>query len=216
MSWAGSAPAVPASPGTDPAGPVSLEGDWYVLVHYRDEGSDDGQQYWDDEIWRFARRGGRLSWSLHPHVSLRDTTGRTETLPSGEEARTVGAWSPSPAQLEEIRSALELDGHESRAKSLRGSPESGWRSTGALRSQSASMIAYHESWSIEAPRDKPVFARVDTMGSARTDTAEGRTAFETSEVLDGGNELRGVYERDGRLRGRFRMIRIAVGGASAR
>jgi len=69
------------------------------------------------------------------------------------------------------------------------------------------VIGYHESWRIDDPQGLPVFTRRDSMGSGRTETAEGLTLFTTREVLDGGAELRGDYERDGERRGRFRMLR---------
>lgn len=191
--------------------PEDLLGDWYVLVHYRDSGAEDPQQpLWDDEIWRIAPSGGRLSWTLYPHVALRDDEGRFETLPSGVEARTTVHWSPSPSQLTEIRGALQLDDHESRTKSLRGSSQAGWRSAEATRAASASMIAYQESWSIRGPAGARELVRQVVFEAARTDRLEGRTVYTIRESRDGGDEFTGDYSRDGREVGEFRMLRIQL------
>ena len=74
-----------------------------------------------------------------------------------------------------------------------------------MRSQSASIIGYHETWTIEGLPDLPVFAKTDVMGSGRTEDAEGRTEYATTEVR--GDVLEGAYQRDGHQRGTFRMIR---------
>jgi len=205
-------------PAPEPVLPTAadgLVGDWYVLVHYRDRDAEDPEQIqWDDQIWRLVARRGGLEWTLYPHVVLRDRTGRFERLPSGAEARTVGAWSPSPAQLDEIRAGLTLDEHEARSKRLRLAASGGWASDEAMRPASASAVAYAESWTIEGPPGRPVFVRRATLGSPRTDPARGRTVFTTREGSPGGDELRGDYERDGRLVGRFRMIRMRDAGGT--
>lgn len=205
-------PGVPRS-GAAAASPTPLlDGDWYVLVHYRDARADDPDAlFWDDEIWRFARRGdGRLVWTLHPHVGLRDATGRFDRLPSGAEARTSGAWTPNEAQREEIETALVLDDHEVRTKRLQGSPADGYRSRGAMRPASASAVAYQEAWSVEAPAGLPELTRRATLVSGRADAAEGLTSFRTTAVSDDRAELRGAFVRDGHLVGEFRATRIRV------
>lgn len=179
-------------------------------------GDDPGPVDWDDEIWRLDAQGDRLVWTLHPHVVFRDPSGRFVRLPSGSEARTAGAFLPSAAQRAEIARGLELDAHASRRKTLRGTPSGGYRSAGAMRHASASAIAYGETWAIEGPPARPVFVRHARLASGRTDPAEGRTTFTTRRVLAGGDELRGDYERDGRLVGEFRMIRMGVGEDEAR
>ena len=91
------------------AEPPELAGDWYVLVHYRDTaGEDPDQLFWDDEVWRFEPHADGLRWTRHPHVTLRDDTGRTEKLPGGPQGpgprpaetknlRDVGIWGGRPA-----------------------------------------------------------------------------------------------------------------------
>jgi len=212
-------------PERDAEAPVALAGDWYVLVHYRDEEHaeapdqavpDPEQLFWDDEVWRLEERDGALVWTRHPHVTLDDPSGRYTSLPSGRKARTTGAWSPSPAQLDEVRDGLEPDPQEARTRTLRGSPERGYRSTGQPRAASASAITYGEQWSIGGLPARPEFVREDTLASARAGAAEGRTVFTTREVLAGGDELRGTYARDGVLSGRFRMIRIRLAEQASR
>lgn len=202
----------------DRADAVDLDGSWYVLVHYRDRGGDGPDEVqWLDAVWRFASEGvggdhaiaPRLRWTIFEGVRLRDARGRFEVTRDGRRARTLGAWQPDEAQLAEIRAGLAVDDHAARAKTLRRDAAGGWRSTGAAQARSASSIAYHEAWRIDAPTTAPVFTRVDAMGGGRTDRLSGTTRFLTREVLAGGDELLGdFYRDDGVLEGSFRMWRM--------
>jgi hypothetical protein len=189
------------------------EGEWYVLIHYRDDATPELEQVqWEDRVWRFERRGRQLVWTEFTSPVFTDGRGRYETLAGGEVGRTLGAWVPSEAQLAEIAAgALALDTHGARAKSLRGSASAGFASAGELRSESTSVIGYHERWSIRGLGDLPIFEREDLMGSGRTESIQGRTRYATTEVSPTRRELRGDYARDGALHGRFRMLRMAEG-----
>jgi hypothetical protein len=68
-------------------------------------------------------------------------------------------------------------------------------------------VTYVEHWSISDPTGKPTFRREDILGSAETESLEGVTQYRTTEVLDGGNEIRGSFQRDESRRGTFRMMR---------
>jgi hypothetical protein len=192
---------------------LDLRGGWYVLVHFRDlESTEPEAVRWRDRIWRFEVRGSRLVWTEHPRVRFGDMSGRIEIIEGGREARTLGGWEPGSGQLHEIREGLVIDGHMARSKSLRGSSERGYRSVGSLHSESASVIGYHESWRIDDPSRLPRFTRDDSMGSGRTEGLAGHTEYTTRQVLAGGDELRGEFQRDGTLRGSFRMLRMGERG----
>jgi len=214
--------------------PFGLEGDWYLLVHYRDDrdearGPGDSAPLdqavkrepetsaspapplqWDDRVWRFERKGDRLVWTILPSVAFKDTTGRFEMLPGDRRAPTLGAWEPNAAQLQEIAAGLEVHAHGAKSKSLRSSDERGYESVGALHSRSTTMIGYHERWSIDGMPNHPVFTRAAEMGSGRTENVEGRTRYVTTQVRMEGRELRGDFERDGAAHGRFRLLRMGM------
>jgi hypothetical protein len=189
------------------------EGDWYVLVHYRDDTTPELQSIqWEDRVWRLESRGQRLIWTEFTSPAFIDGRGRYESLPGGQTGRSLGAWVPSEAQLAEIRQgALRLDPHGARVKSLQGSASEGFGSAGELRSESTSVIGYHERWSIVGLATLPVFERADLMGSGRTESMQGRTVYRATEVSPDRHELRGDYARDGQLHGRFRMLRMGGG-----
>ena len=164
---------------------------------------------WEEKFWRFERRGSRLQWTEFPIVVFDDQSGRFDSTPGGRRLRILHYWEPNEAQLREIRKGVLVNPRGSRSKGLRGSERRGYRSVGGLHSQSTSVIGYSESWSIDGLPDLPVFTRDDTMGSARTETLEGRTRYTAQEVGDGGRLVRGLFVRDGTRKGSFVMRRAA-------
>jgi len=186
-----------------------LLGDWYVLIHFdgHPEGATEGPQ-WEDQIWRIKASKENLRWTIFPHVEMKRTRGRYQERSDGLVALSPGTWSPDAQQWEEIRSGLKTDPYSSRSKTLRPSGAGAWRSSGRLRSASASMVGYHELWEIVFEDDGPVFSRVDSMGSARTDVLDGQTRFVTEERDSDTGELVGRYQRGETLEGRFRLVRM--------
>lgn len=190
---------------------VELEGTWYVLVHFQDDATNKPDAWrWDDRVWRFARKGDRLEWTEFPIVQLDDDSGRFEPMRGGRAARVLGAWEPSPAQLADIQDGLAVNSRGEKTKTLRASDGgAGWSSGEASGADSAMVITYSETWTIQGLPDAPVFTRADSMGSASSDSMEGRTEYRSESVDASGNEIKGSFERDGTRSGRFRLIRTA-------
>jgi len=186
---------------------VDLVGTWHVLVHYTDDHTANPEQMrWDDRIWVFERKGERLRWTEYPIVVFADASGRFERR-GGQYARVLHGWEPSPGQLEEIREGVEVNPRGKRSKTLRGSADEGWSSRSRPTSASASVITYVQNWSVENPDALPLFVQEDVLGSARTESLEGRTEYRTTELRSGGDLLVGRFERDGVRHGTFRMLR---------
>lgn len=189
-------------------GEFELRGAWHVTVHYRDAESENPDiDRWDDKVWRFEQRGSRLEWTEFPIVLFNDRSGRFEPFDGTREQRVLHFWEPSEAQLAEIRGSLLVNPRGSKSKGLRGSVKEGYRTAGGLRAESASVIGYSESWSIDGLPERPVFTRDDTLGSGSTENLEGRTRYATEFVSEDGAELRGTFVRDGTRRGTFTLRR---------
>ncbi len=193
---------------------VELDGYWYVLVHYQDKDTNKPEAWrWEDRVWRFQKKGDRLEWREWPIVSLQNETGRFENLSGNRAARVVAAWEPNAEQLADIKDGLVANTRGEKNKTLRASGGgTGWESGDGASGASAMVITYSETWTISGLPDAPVFSREDSMGSASSESMEGRTQYRTEAVRDGGAELTGTFERDGSRRGRFRMIRSSEVG----
>ncbi len=188
---------------------IDLQGTWFVLVHYRDEATANPDSIrWLDLVWRFARKGQRLEWTEHPLVVFEDPAGRFEARGGNPRARVLAAWEPNEQQMMTIREGPRVNARGHKSKTLRGSDEKGWNSARPRVQASAAVLGYHERLRVEGLMDKPVFVREDMLGNA-SQRSEGRTRYEVSEVLDGGNTLLGRYERDGIKHGTFRMWKTA-------
>jgi len=187
---------------------VDLAGTWHLLIHYRDTTTANPDTVrWEDRIWELAPKGSRLEWTEFPIVVFSDESGRFERRKgTGQYARVLHAWEPSPEQLQNLRAGLAVNDRGAQKKSLRRSGEA-WRSGARASPSSASVITYEEAWSIEDPEGLPVFTQVEVLGSESAASLEGRTELRTAEVREDGDLLVGSFDRDGTRIGTFQMRR---------
>jgi hypothetical protein len=186
-----------------------LVGVWHVLVHYQDAKAGNPEaKRWEDRIWVFEKQGEQLRWIDYPIVVFEDDTGRFERADSGRFSRVLDYWEPNAGQQAQIDAGLAINSRGSRSKSLKGSDAKGWSSAGRGGGyQSARIITYEETWTIDGLPDAPRFERQDSMGSAGSEQFEGRTLYETTSIEAGGKLLRGKFDRDGTRTGTFRLAR---------
>ena len=205
-------PALPAEEGAaDPE--VDLTGTWHVLVHYRDSDAADKEVLrWDDRIWVFERKGSRLRWTEYPIVVFGDRTGRFERSAHGQR-RVLHPWEPNAAQARQIVEGLEFNTRGSKSKSLRRKRSGDWQSSGSAQVRSASVVGYHEVWTIELASGVPSFIRDDVLGSERAESMSGRTLYRGLALSDGGDRVDGDFARDESRRGTFRMVRAGTAGS---
>lgn len=182
---------------------VDLLGTWYVLAHYQDSATANPDAWrWDDRVWEFKQEGSRIRWTEYAIVVFNDGSGRFEG-----RHRVLAAWEPNSGQLSEIKGGLQVNSRGSKSKTVRPSSDgSRWASGGAASQRSAMVIGYTENWSVDDPTGLPDFTRTDSLGSGSEEDA-GATRYTTTEVVAGGNELRGTFTRDGTRVGRFRLLR---------
>ena len=96
--------------GATSASGLELTGTWHVLVHYTDAGSErPDQPRWEDEVWVFEPRDGRLRWTVYSIAVFEDETGRFERDPSGRYARVPHFWQPNAAQRTDIADGLRVN-----------------------------------------------------------------------------------------------------------
>jgi hypothetical protein len=195
-----------------PASAVELElaGTWFVVVHYTDEGTaNPDATRWLDRVWTFESEGSRLRWTEYPIVVLSDESGRFEASAGNPHSRVLAAWTPNEGQLAELEAGPRVNHRGSKSKSLRRTKSGNWASQGKAAVRSATVVGYQETWSIENPTTLPRFAILDVLGIGTSKGDSGGSIYEVTEVSNGGDELRGRYERDDDKRGSFRMLRTA-------
>ena len=190
------------------AASLDLIGTWHVLVHYKDSASNNPDfERWEDRVWVFAMEGSRLRWTQYPLVVFEDKTGRFEKLGTNRASRVFHYWEPNAAQQANIQAGLEINERGSQTKTLRGSPQQGWKSGTPIRSFSVNTLTYTQIWSIEDPTGLPAFRFEETLGGARAESVEGITDYRTTRVENGADALSGTFTRDDSRTGTFRMVR---------
>jgi hypothetical protein len=203
----GTALSLLGAPGAASAG-VDLAGSWHLLVHYRDAKTANPETLrWEDRLWEFALKGSRLEWTEFPIVLFDDESGRFERREgTGQYARVLHAWEPSPEQLGNLRAGLACNDRGSQKKSLRKDGDA-WRSGARASPSSVSTITYQEIWSIEDPEGLPVFTQLEQLGSESAQGVEGRTLLRTTGIRENGDLVVGSFDRDGTRIGSFQMRR---------
>lgn len=190
------------------AEPLDLTGTWFVLIHYRDpETANPDATRWKDFVWVFEQKGSRLEWSQYPIVVFDEETGRFERLGDNPRSRVLAGWEPDAAQQRTLADGPQVNPRGKSVKTLRGSNATGWQSPRRMATASASVMGYQENLTIEGLDGLPRFIREDVIGNAISASKGGGTRYEVEHVDDGGRQLRGRYERDGRQTGTFRMWR---------
>jgi len=197
-------------PAAGGAGAETLDptGTWFVLIHYTDpETANPDATRWKDYVWVFEKKGSRLEWSQYPIVVFDEETGRFETLGNNPRSRVLAGWEPNEAQLRTLADGPQVNPRGKSVKTLRGSNARGWQSPRRMATASASVMGYQENLTIDGLDDLPRFIREDVIGNAISASKGGGTRYEVEQIENGGQQLRGRYERDGRQTGTFRMWR---------
>jgi len=209
----------PDARAVEPALGSSVEGRWYVLIHYTDDhAADTTRWHWEDHLWSITQEGADLRWEEYPIVVFQNQDGRFERRARGSLSRVAGAWEPNSEQREEIRSGLQVNDRGARRKTLHrveaGAAEERraatlWQSDEGGGARSASVVTFSSTWAIADTAGLPLFSWDDLLSSARTEALEGRTEFRCERVDEEG-VVHGRFERDGVRHGRFRLYPTAA------
>jgi hypothetical protein len=178
-----------------------------VLVHYRDVRSARPElAQWEDRVFVFEREGEALRFRDYPHVRFEDGAGRFERL-GGEPARVLAFWEPNEGQRAEIERGLEVDARGATSKRLVRS-ERGYVSAPARTPESLRFVGFETAVEVDLAGPAPSVVVSDRLGSAAVASGlQGTTEYRGERVSPDGRTIEGRYARDGRLEGRFRLVR---------
>lgn len=194
----GAADADPSAPqlGTD------LSGDWYVLIHYKDDDSKDKSiTKFKDIVWSVQQTPNTMTWEEYPFV----------VFPANVELYRRNAmqkhlpWEPDDRGWERIRQAVEVSSSAMIRKRLTGNPEEGYRSLAPLEVGGFNQMTFTKNWRVRFEKARIRIEVVDSLGALGFEGMEGATVYEVTERV-GADELRGRYDRE-TLHGTFRMVR---------
>lgn len=182
---------------------VDLSGEWYVLLQFRDERSEDSSVVkFKDFAWSVKQGEKKIIWTFYPYVMF------TEDLEAVRREAMMGhrSWEPSPGMWDRLRSRLDVSSRANQKKTLRGSRSAGYASLPPMGASSASMITFSRDWKVTFAADRVRIQITDSLsGGGGLDGMEDSIVYELTErVAD--DEFRGTYS-EANKKGTLRMVR---------
>jgi hypothetical protein len=182
---------------------LSLAGEWYVLIHYKDASSEDKSlTKFKDFAWSIRQEPGKLEIDEYPYVIFDE---------GSEEIRRAAmrghkAWAPEGMVLDALRQHVDVSSRAMRSKQLEGSTKTGMKSPEPAASSGATMN-FVRNWDVTWSPAVVKISVVDSLsgGSAVLGDMEEAAVFEIKEQPSP-DELRGTWS-EGDRSGSLRMIR---------
>lgn len=182
---------------------LDLSGDWYLLVHYKDDRSEDKSiTKFEDFAWSVEQEEEKISWSFYPYVMFNEDL----ELVRREAMRRHLPWEPSEALWDRIRSGIRVGSRASTHKTLRGSRAEGYESAPPMPMGAANMMTYTVNWTVIFEPAKATILITDSLsGGVGLEGREDSKVYEITERVSP-TELRGTYAEPNK-RGTFRMVK---------
>ena len=180
---------------------VDLSGDWYVLIHYRDDDSvDKSIRKFKDIAWSIQQTENTMTWEEYPYVVFPDSV----RLYRKEAMATHKAWEPNDSMWKRLRETVEVSSRGMKRKRLTGSLKEGFSSLPPITTGGFNTMSYTTNWKVVFEPDRIRIQVVDSLGGSSFEGMEGATLYDVTAVDR--DELRGKFDRD-TLHGTFRMVR---------
>jgi hypothetical protein len=181
---------------------VDLSGNWYVLIHYKDDDSvDKSITKFKDLVWTIEQKSDSMSFEEYPYVMFSENQ---ELLRRHSMIQHL-PWEPDDSTWERIREEIGVSARAMKTKNLSGSVADGYSSSAGQKTGGFTTMTFETTWRVRFAPDKIRVEIVDVLGGAGLEGMEGATVYEVRERR-GADELRGRFDRD-TLHGTFRMVR---------
>lgn len=184
---------------------VDLSGAWYVLLHYKDEKSEDKSlTKFKDFAWSIEQTANTLTLEHYPFVFFDEDT----ELERRRAMREHQPWAPGESHLEKLARSVDVSSRAMTRKPMTGSVGEGFRSLPPITSGGLNTLGYTVSWEVAFSPDKIRIVVTDSLsGVGGLADMEESTVYTILERV-GPDELRGTYQ-EATKRGNLRMIRAA-------
>lgn len=182
---------------------LDLTGAWYVLIHYKDDRSEDESiTKFVDFAWSIEQTASTITWDYYPFV-LFDPEAELERRYA---MRGHEPWEPTGENLAKLANSVDVSSRAMTRKRLTGSVAEGFRSLAPLASGGLHIVSFARNWDVRFKPDAIEIVITDTLsGAVGLEPSEERIVYRVTEQL-GPHELRGSYA-EATKRGTLRMIR---------
>jgi hypothetical protein len=182
---------------------LDLSGEWYVLVHWKDDRSKDKSlKKFEDFAWSIKHEDKKIGWGHFPYVMFHEDL----ELVRRDAMRNHKPWEPTPGLWKRIRKSIRVSSRAAATKTLRGSREKGYESLPPMAAAGANMISFTRDWKVGFSPEKVRIQITDSLsGGSGLEGVADSTVYEITErVAD--DELAGSYSEPHK-KGSFRMVR---------
>jgi hypothetical protein len=181
---------------------VDLSGDWYVLIHYKDDDSvDKSITKFKDVVWSIQQTENTMTWEEYHYVMFPD--GIEFYRRAAMENHT--AWEPDDSLWDRIRVSVDVSSRGMKRKRLTGSRADGFSSLPPITTGGFQTMTYTTTWKVAFKTEQVRIEVTDSLGGSSFQGMEGATLYEVT-TLESPDEFTGRYDRD-TLHGTFRMVR---------
>ena len=183
---------------------LSLSGEWYVLIHYKDAKSEDKSlTKFKDFVWSIRQEPTKLEIDEYPYVIFDEGS---ETIRRAD-MRGHKPWEPEGLVLDALLQHVDVSSRAMRSKQLDGSTKTGMKSPEPAPSSGGATMNFVRNWDVTWAPAGVKISIVDSLsgGSAALGGMEEAAVFEILEQPSP-DELRGTWS-EGDKSGSLRMIR---------
>jgi hypothetical protein len=182
---------------------IDLSGDWYVLIHYKDDRSEDKTiTKFKDFAWSVDQGPKKIIWSTYPYVLFNEDLEGVRR----EAMRRHLPWEPTAGLWDRIRSRIGVSSRAASKKTLRGSPADGFESLPPMGAGAANVMTFSVDWNVSFAPEKVRIQITDSLsGGAGLGGMEDSTVYEITEQVSD-DEFHGSYAESTK-HGTFRMVK---------
>ena len=178
-------------------------GDWYVLLRYTDDRSEEGVQHFKDFAWHIEKTSRGYAIDEHPYVIFDEQT---------EEQRRAAmrghtGWIPEGLVLERLHESVDVASRATRTKRVSGSLEKGFKSGEAGAGSGAMSMTFSRDWTLEFSKERLRVQIIDSLSGSDDMLGEMEEAivYELDQRVSE-REFTGPY-REGHKKGTVTLIR---------
>lgn len=184
---------------------LDLSGAWYVLVHYKDQRSEDkGIVKFNDFALSLEQTANTITLEQYPIVLFDEDT----EIVRRQAMRNHTPWAPDDAQVAQLHQSVGVATKDVKRKRLKGSVAQGFESLAPLTSGGLHTMSFTQNWGISFGTQAIKIVVTDSLsgGGGLGGMEDARVYSIREKVSD--DELRGTFSEPNK-HGTLRMIRGA-------
>ncbi len=182
---------------------LDLTGHWYLLVHYKDDRSQDKSiTKFKDTVWSILQDNTKIKITSYPYVFFSEA----DELVRRHNMMNHIAWKPDDRIWGEIRESVRVSDRGAKVKTLKGSRADGFESNPSSGGFGMNTLTFSQNWKIAFAPEEIRIEIIDSLsGSGGLAGMDEAVVYRVTELVSE-TELRGRYD-DATRHGELWMVR---------